>query len=265
MILRDKCSTSYDLASIFRGRHSTLDRWSGKIAKRIGTRCCQVQKITSLRMIPTMTFIHFLTGKSSSILSDISSGIRSGILSGISSGICSGTYLLAFYLANLLAFCLAYLLAFYLTYLLAYLLAFYLTYLLAFYLTFHLAYLLAFYLAVEVRSAHWIWSSRWRSGCAHWDLDCEEEAAVRRRRRWRWRRRRRRRRRRRTALIKSNNPHLAGGEWRSLAELLRFWCCQLRKMRKSRRIASFSDRVGRQPRERWDTCSDARFQTAVMS
>ena len=22
-----------------------------------------------------------------------------------------------------------------------------------------------------------IWSSRWRSGCAHCDLDCEEEAA----------------------------------------------------------------------------------------
>ena len=22
-----------------------------------------------------------------------------------------------------------------------------------------------------------IWSSRWRSGCVHWDLDCEEEAA----------------------------------------------------------------------------------------
>ena len=22
-----------------------------------------------------------------------------------------------------------------------------------------------------------IWSSRWRSGCAHWDLDCEEKAA----------------------------------------------------------------------------------------
>jgi hypothetical protein len=20
-----------------------------------------------------------------------------------------------------------------------------------------------------------IWSTRWRSGCAHWDLDCEEE------------------------------------------------------------------------------------------
>ena len=38
MILRDRCSTSYDLASIFRGRRSTLDRWSEKIAKRIGTR-----------------------------------------------------------------------------------------------------------------------------------------------------------------------------------------------------------------------------------
>ena len=38
MILRDRCSTSYDLASIFRGRRNTLDRWSGNIAKRIGTR-----------------------------------------------------------------------------------------------------------------------------------------------------------------------------------------------------------------------------------
>ena len=38
MILRDRCSTSYDLASIFRGRRSTLERWSRKIAKRIGTR-----------------------------------------------------------------------------------------------------------------------------------------------------------------------------------------------------------------------------------
>ena len=38
MILRDRCSTSYDLASIFRGRRNILDRWTGKIAKRIGTR-----------------------------------------------------------------------------------------------------------------------------------------------------------------------------------------------------------------------------------
>jgi len=38
MILGDRCSTSYDLASLFRGRRSTLDRWNGKIAKHIGTR-----------------------------------------------------------------------------------------------------------------------------------------------------------------------------------------------------------------------------------
>ena len=38
MILRDRCSTSYDLASIFPGRRSTLDRWIGKIAKGIGTK-----------------------------------------------------------------------------------------------------------------------------------------------------------------------------------------------------------------------------------
>ena len=37
IILRDRCSTSYDLASLFRGRRSTLDRWTGKIAKRIKT------------------------------------------------------------------------------------------------------------------------------------------------------------------------------------------------------------------------------------
>ena len=56
----------------------------------LGTFGVKWSSITSLRMIPTMTFIHFLTGKSSGILSDISSGILSGILSGISSGICSG-------------------------------------------------------------------------------------------------------------------------------------------------------------------------------
>ena len=38
MILRDRCSTSYDLASLFRGRRNTLDKWSGQIAKNIGTR-----------------------------------------------------------------------------------------------------------------------------------------------------------------------------------------------------------------------------------
>ena len=33
MILRDRCSTSHDLASLFRGRRNTLDRWSGKNRK----------------------------------------------------------------------------------------------------------------------------------------------------------------------------------------------------------------------------------------
>ena len=37
MILRGRRSTSYDLTSLFRGWCSTLDRWTGKIAKRIGT------------------------------------------------------------------------------------------------------------------------------------------------------------------------------------------------------------------------------------
>ena len=38
MILRDRCSTLYDLPSLLRGRRNTLHGWSGKIAKRIGTR-----------------------------------------------------------------------------------------------------------------------------------------------------------------------------------------------------------------------------------
>ena len=38
MILRDRCSTSYVLTSLFRGRRSSLDRWTGNIAKGIGTR-----------------------------------------------------------------------------------------------------------------------------------------------------------------------------------------------------------------------------------
>ena len=38
MILRDRCSTLYDPVSLFRSRRSSLDRWSRKIAKGIGTR-----------------------------------------------------------------------------------------------------------------------------------------------------------------------------------------------------------------------------------
>jgi uncharacterized membrane-anchored protein YitT (DUF2179 family) len=46
-----------------------------------------IQKNTLLRVIPTMTFIHFVTGKSSGISSGILSAISHGILSGISTGI----------------------------------------------------------------------------------------------------------------------------------------------------------------------------------
>ena len=72
MILCDRCSTSYDLASLVCGKRSTLDRRSGKNAKRIGTSpsalqstfhfwrslaellrfwCCQVQKLRKSRRI----------------------------------------------------------------------------------------------------------------------------------------------------------------------------------------------------------------------
>ena len=38
IILRDRRNTSYDLASLLHGRHNTLDRWNGKIARHIGAR-----------------------------------------------------------------------------------------------------------------------------------------------------------------------------------------------------------------------------------
>ena len=38
MILRHRCSTSYDPDPLFRGRRSALARWSAKIARCIGTR-----------------------------------------------------------------------------------------------------------------------------------------------------------------------------------------------------------------------------------
>ena len=61
-----RCSTSYDLASLFRGKRSTLDRWNGKIAKRIGTRPSALhstfhfwrksRRIASLLMLSTSKF-----------------------------------------------------------------------------------------------------------------------------------------------------------------------------------------------------------------
>ena len=42
-ILRNRCSTSYELASLFRGRGNTSDKWNGKIAKHIDTRRSALQ------------------------------------------------------------------------------------------------------------------------------------------------------------------------------------------------------------------------------
>ena len=55
MILRDRCSTLYDLASLFGGRRSTLDRWSGKIANALvpGRQLC-TQRIASFLMLSTL-------------------------------------------------------------------------------------------------------------------------------------------------------------------------------------------------------------------
>ena len=153
----------------------------------------QIEKwwITSLRMIPTMAFIHFLTGKSSGILSDISSGILSGILSGICSGISSG--ILSGKSSGILSGISSGILSDISSGILSGILSG----------RWGPAVPTAIWksrlrsgsahcdleVAVEVRqcplrsgSRGWgpavptgIWSSRWRSGCAHWDLDCEEE------------------------------------------------------------------------------------------
>ena len=40
MILRDRRSTSYDPVALFRGRRSSLDRWSRKIAMARGRQLC---------------------------------------------------------------------------------------------------------------------------------------------------------------------------------------------------------------------------------
>ena len=80
MILRDRCSTSYDLASLFRGRRSSLDRWTGKIANALvrGRQrctqlsifegclaellcfwCCQVQKLKKSRRFFVFDVVKF--------------------------------------------------------------------------------------------------------------------------------------------------------------------------------------------------------------
>ena len=57
MILRDRCSTSHDLASLCHGRRSTLHRWSGKIAKRIGTRPSALHPTPFLKEVSQNCFV----------------------------------------------------------------------------------------------------------------------------------------------------------------------------------------------------------------
>ena len=63
MILRDRCSTSSDLASLLRGKRSTLDRWSGKSQNALvrGRQLCThfwrgSRRIASFLMLPTSKF-----------------------------------------------------------------------------------------------------------------------------------------------------------------------------------------------------------------
>ena len=80
-ILRGKCSTSYDLVSLFRGTRSTLETWSGKNAKRIGTRksatfhfwrnlaellcfwCCHLLKLRKSRRITSFLMLSLSPSK----------------------------------------------------------------------------------------------------------------------------------------------------------------------------------------------------------
>jgi len=86
MILRDKCSTSYDLASLFRGRRSTLDRWSEKsqnalvrghqlctqlsifelsLAEFFRFWCCQLRKMRKSRRVAS--FLMLSTSKNEEV------------------------------------------------------------------------------------------------------------------------------------------------------------------------------------------------------
>ena len=51
MILCDRCRTSYDLASLFRGRRNTLDRRGGKNAKHIGTRASALHSVSFFEVV----------------------------------------------------------------------------------------------------------------------------------------------------------------------------------------------------------------------
>ena len=63
MILRDRSSTSYGLASLFRGRRNTLDRWSGKIEKRSRTRPSALHSTFHFRRKSGRTFLMWSSSK----------------------------------------------------------------------------------------------------------------------------------------------------------------------------------------------------------
>ena len=99
MILHDRFGTSYDLASLFRGRRGTLDRWTGKIAKCIGTRPSALhstfhfwrasRRIASFLMLSTWNFYENLGSRrvdlflmlSSSKLEAVSQNVAFSVLS----------------------------------------------------------------------------------------------------------------------------------------------------------------------------------------
>ena len=156
-----------------------------------------------------------------------------------------------------MALCLTYILAFHLAFNLAYILTFYLTYILAFYLPFYLAYILAFHLAVEVqqcslssggprlrpsgcslRSDPGGWGQAVLTAIQSWRIRLGRSLAKRigdtlDKEDWRdtWRGEEGGEGEEGgAALIKSSNPHLAGGEqlWWTLNHMF-FWSCRTRK------------------------------------
>ena len=61
MILRERCSASYDLESLCLGKHYTLETWIGNIGKGSGTRPSslfegQFRRIASLLAVPSAKF-----------------------------------------------------------------------------------------------------------------------------------------------------------------------------------------------------------------
>ena len=69
MILRDRCSTSYDLASPIRGRRSTLDRWSGKSENAMvrGRELCTQLSIFEGRLAELFRFLMLSTSKNEEV------------------------------------------------------------------------------------------------------------------------------------------------------------------------------------------------------